>query len=180
MAPFPTRRPVPRKTLSDYVNQHPQTRKCGQVAAESLLRCHLSVKTFVVSILISGNQPFPRRSFPYGIIHHRAFSVKIAKCGQGAAKALLRCRFAAKSVTVSILMSENQPFPPRSFPYGIMNQTTLSDQQLRARRNGALRLQSPPVAAHLPPRRHPSPATTLSLPPPHRARPCFAPTALAR
>lgn len=48
------------------------------------MRCHLPVKIFVVSILISGNQPFPRRSFPYGLINHRAFSVEIAKCGQGA------------------------------------------------------------------------------------------------
>jgi hypothetical protein len=46
-------------------------------------------------MLISRNQPFPRRSFPNGILNHRAFSVTMAKRGQGAAKALLRCRFVA-------------------------------------------------------------------------------------
>ena len=48
-------------------------------------------------MLISRNQPFPRRSFPNGILNHRAFSVTMAKRGQGAAKALLRCRFVAKN-----------------------------------------------------------------------------------
>ena len=109
-----------------------QIAKCGQGAAKALLRCRFAAKPVTVSILMSENQPFPPRSFPYGIMNQDTFSDQMTKCGQGAAKALLRCHFAAKTVIVSFLSCENQPFPLRIFPYRNMNQGTFSDQMLRA------------------------------------------------
>ena len=100
-------------------------------------------------------------------MNHRAFSAQMVKCGQDAAKAVLRCHFTAKPVTVSILISENQPFPPRSFPYGNMNQGTFSDQMAKCGQGGRLadrpappRPQPPPRPAAMAPcgcRRRPAP-----------------------